>query len=286
MYPANLFNFFPPFPRDDKVFVAMSFDSRFTPRWRNVIEPAIRSIGLQPYRVDARTVSDSILTDITRGIASARLIFADISAIGGLDGDPDHIVRNGNVMYEVGLAHAGRLPEEVIIFRDDDARLPFDVAPVRIRVYDPEAKPDEARTLVTTALADALKEIDLSRSLAVQSAVASLDANTYSVLQTASTGGMRHPVATNMGQAILTIPTISAIARLAERGMIVSDFFAGVDFATVDLNSSPESFFNYRLTEFGLAVIKAVATQLLSLPGFDSVLPRLTPFIAAPPENT
>jgi hypothetical protein len=63
MYPATFFHLFPPFPRDDKIFVAMSFDRDFDGRWNDVIIPAIRSVevggkNLEPHRVDARKVSD------------------------------------------------------------------------------------------------------------------------------------------------------------------------------------------------------------------------------------
>jgi len=73
MYPANYFVLFPPFPRENKVFIAMSFDQRFEDRWTRVIGPAIRNIRvndvpLEPHRVDIRQVSDSILTEILAGI--------------------------------------------------------------------------------------------------------------------------------------------------------------------------------------------------------------------------
>jgi hypothetical protein len=46
MYPHDVFNLFPPFPRDERVFVAMSFDKRCDYRWENVIVPAINEVGL------------------------------------------------------------------------------------------------------------------------------------------------------------------------------------------------------------------------------------------------
>ena len=61
--------------------MAMSFHPRFQDRWEKVISPAIREIGLEPFRVDLRKISDSILTDITRSIANHRLIFGDISVM-------------------------------------------------------------------------------------------------------------------------------------------------------------------------------------------------------------
>ena len=42
MYPATFFGLFPPFPRDLRAFVAMSFEKRFDPRWEQVLQPAIR----------------------------------------------------------------------------------------------------------------------------------------------------------------------------------------------------------------------------------------------------
>jgi len=146
MYPASLFDLFPPFPREEKVFIAMSFDPRFDHRWRDVIAPAIRNVlvhgtPLEPVRVDMRRVSDSILTEILTGITNSRLIFADVTTIGAVDGRP---VRNGNVLYEVGIAHAVRLAEEVILFRSDNDPLLFDMANVRVNfisLRNPRKKP-------------------------------------------------------------------------------------------------------------------------------------------------
>ncbi len=127
MYPLNLFALFPPFPRNNQVFVAMSFGDRFEPRWRDVIAPAIREVKvdggrLVPYRVDANQVSDSVLTDILKNIAESRLVLADITTIGRLRRVP---VRNGNVMYELGLAHATGKPVVLLCeYRSGTADLP------------------------------------------------------------------------------------------------------------------------------------------------------------------
>ncbi|MHC4122898.1 MAG: hypothetical protein ACYSSI_04930, partial [Planctomycetota bacterium] len=63
MYPMNLFAMFPPFPRKDAVFVAMSFDKKFNYRWEKVIQPAVRRIKrngniLNPIRIDQSNISD------------------------------------------------------------------------------------------------------------------------------------------------------------------------------------------------------------------------------------
>jgi hypothetical protein len=154
MYPRNYFQLFPPFPREEKVFVAMSFDTRFDACWNQVIIPAIQAVHvndvpLQPHRVDThRIIRDSILTEILGGITNDRVIFADITSLGQLDSKPVH---SSNVMYEVGLAHAVRLPEEVILFRADTDFLLFDVANVRVNTYDPDHDSDSARAWVTEA---------------------------------------------------------------------------------------------------------------------------------------
>ena len=44
MFPNHYFGLFPPFPRNNRVFVAMSFDEQFKDRWQNVLVPAITSV--------------------------------------------------------------------------------------------------------------------------------------------------------------------------------------------------------------------------------------------------
>ena len=116
------------------MFVAMSYSPRYEARYREVIEPAIRSlqidkVSLEPYRVDISKSGDSILTDISDGIAHCRVVLADVSSVGrdAVTGDP---YRNANVMYEVGLALACRQPSDVLLVRDDHDRFLFDVSTV------------------------------------------------------------------------------------------------------------------------------------------------------------
>lgn len=177
MYPANFFGLFPPFPREETVFVAMSFDPRFDQRWSEVIAPAISDVqrngkSLKPIRVDTRRISDSILTEILSGITTSRLILADITKMGDIDGRP---IRNGNVMYEVGIAHAVRLPEEVLLLRSVSNSLLFDLANVRVNHYAPDEEPNEAKSLMSNSIVETMRELDLSRHLAVGKAAESLD---------------------------------------------------------------------------------------------------------------
>ena len=140
MFPSELFSLFPPFPRNQHVFVAMSFDPMFKHRWKVVIEPTIQGLGLKPIRVDASTISDSILTKILRGISDSRLIFADITAV--------RRRRNSNVMYEIGYSHgrgltpliytrdADRLTHLPVYFRTLNVRMASGTTPVNILIED------------------------------------------------------------------------------------------------------------------------------------------------------
>jgi len=122
MYPAELLNLFPPFPKTNMVFVAMSFDPKFKPRWTNVLHPAAAKIAVNKnelfaHRVDLANKNDSLITEIVKNISECRLFIADVSTIGYLpiDGKTNKPIRNSNVLYEVGLAHACRLPENWIL---------------------------------------------------------------------------------------------------------------------------------------------------------------------------
>jgi hypothetical protein len=90
-----------------QVFVAMSFHGDYEQRFEQVIKPAITSIRLcdkplAAYRADNSKTGDSILTDIMDGIAHSQLVLADVSTVD--HGQGGFAYRNGNVMYEVGLA--------------------------------------------------------------------------------------------------------------------------------------------------------------------------------------
>jgi hypothetical protein len=164
----------------DEVFVAMSFADRFRERWERVFVPAIEGepIGgrqLRAVRVDIRRSGDSILTEIADGIAHAQRVVADISVVDrwtGSDGRPRH-ERNGNVMYEVGLALGWRQPEDVVLVRDDDEPLLFDIASVPVLKIQ---TPDEGMTVqvVRRALADRFAERDLAKDLRVAATLEAL----------------------------------------------------------------------------------------------------------------
>jgi hypothetical protein len=260
MYPTNYFSLFPPFPREDKIFVAMSFDKKFDPRWNNVILPAIKNIQvnektLEPIRVDTRLVSDSILTEILAGISNSRLVFVDMTTIGVIDGKA---IRNGNVMYELGMAQSIRLPEEVILFRSDSDQLLFDTSSIRVNKYDPDYEELKSKQQVEDTIISALKEIDLCKHLAVKKATEVLDEHSYWLLFEAMNNPFSHP-----RNSLANSMRIHSINKLLELGAISTDY----------LNVTPKLFseiadkknvslMKYKITEFGIAITHACVDKL------------------------
>ena len=135
-----------------EVFVAMSFAPQYQQRFAKVIGPAIESIKvdgvpLKPRRVDISKSGDSILTEISDGIAHSRLVLADVSSI-GKDSVTGQHYRNGNVLYEVGLALSCRHSSEVLLIRDDHDTFPFDVSTVPHTTIDFTAEAAATAVLV------------------------------------------------------------------------------------------------------------------------------------------
>lgn len=256
MYPAHHFLLFPPFPRDPRVFVAMSFDARFTGRWENVIEPAIGSVvhnsrPLIPFRVDISKVGTSILDDILDGISRSQVILADITTLHVLDGKP---VRNANVFYEVGLAHAVRLPEEVLLLRSDKDSLDFDLAPIRVHSYEPDDQPSRAREIVAETLTGILAARDTRRLESVRQAALSLDFISWNCLIDAATKGIPHPPSESVSDALAYGPMALAIYKLLEIGAIASTRDMSAPKRNAENHITAEFATVYRATQFGEAL--------------------------------
>jgi hypothetical protein len=272
MYPAEILALFPPFPREDKIFVAMSFDPRFDARWKDVLKPSIegiewRSRWLQAHRVDLTRKSDSIITEIVREIAQCRLVLADLTTIGHLDGMSPRPIRNGNVLYEVGLAHASRLPQEVILLRSDHDVLDFDIAGVRVHRYDP-GDINNARTEVQRLIRDALESVDLHKSIAVQQGLQSLDFTMYALLQE-SIIEIPHPTVRTFGELLAGTERLNAIYRLLSAAMFRAVFKP----LTPELMAGAipvEGAVVYQSTEFGRTVFHAAREQQGFLEAFGA----------------
>jgi hypothetical protein len=272
MYPAEILNLFPPFAHTNQVFVAMSFESRFDPTWERVFRPAVAAVSvdgtaLSAFRVNLTRTSDSIITEIVQRIAQCRLVLADISTTGwlrsGLLRRARRPIRNSNVMYELGIAHASRLPEEVVLVRADDDSLDFDIAGVRVHPYPADF--DAAKETIQGLLRDALESIDQRRGIAVKKALQSLDPTMYMILQ--EFGEIAHPIMNTMGQALASAERLGAIHRLLAGGMLAAKF-----------GPLPDNFMErpvaelarYRKTRFGAEVFAAARDQM----GFPNALGR------------
>jgi hypothetical protein len=225
----------------DSVFVAMPFHDEFTPIWQNAIQPTIETgQGLSAERVDATVLSGSIVMRILDGIAHARIILADISVAqeGKWKGQ-----RNGNVMYEVGIAHASRQSSEVLLVRSDDEEINFDLAGIQVHSYD-RSNITATRIYFDQILKEALLQIDQTKSLQVQKVVDALDVHALEFIQSSGKdAGFYAPEPTNMAGALLYIPKAAALTRLQTFGVVHCD----------PKNASGKPVFYW--SEFGKAVI-------------------------------
>jgi hypothetical protein len=102
-------------------FVLMPFAADFDEVREDVIDVAIRDVGLVPLRADDIYGPGNIMDDIWKHILKAKVIIADLTG------------RNANVFYELGLAHA--MEKQVIMIAQDIADIPFDLRQLRQRIY-------------------------------------------------------------------------------------------------------------------------------------------------------
>lgn len=254
MYPFQYFSMFPPFPRTNRVFFAMSFDARFEARWKNVMQPAARAVrvGDQPleaYRVDQSKKGDSILVEILREVETAQVIVADVTALDYLNTRP---IRNANALYELGIAHASRLPEDVIVVRSDDYPLDFDIANVRVHRYDPDGDEDSAAAFLTDLIRGAIDARDESASIAVKRVAEMLDADAWMFLLRTSVGEVTLNKPKGMGQMLGYAGHVPAIRALLAHGLVTAVYKP----ITAELvNADNYAVHGYDITPFGRAVV-------------------------------
>jgi DNA-binding MarR family transcriptional regulator len=209
-----------------QVFVAMSFEPRFAKRFDEVIKPSIEAEAfdgqkLTAYRVDNSLTGDSIITDIADGIAHSALFLADVSVIdeGRYAEQP---IRNGNVMYEVGLALACRLPSEVLLIRDDRKKFLFDVSTIPHITIDFSDCETAIKTL-RAALLDRFTETRKLFDARVMIALKGVTPHELEILECLSKIGPKEAAdfSTNIsGRSQLSIPTEKAISALLLKGCI------------------------------------------------------------------
>jgi hypothetical protein len=133
-----------------------------------------------------------------------------------------------------------------------------------VNSYDPDDKPAEAQQMVADAISDALREIDLRRSLTVQRTVDSLDGEAYEVLEITRQGKMKHPQMETVGAFVAYSNQLQALNRLLDMWLVQPAFptfsaeQARAGILTKDVNGQ----FTYGLTAFGQVVIAEARTRL------------------------
>lgn len=266
MHPSTFYSALFSKEKRDEVFVIMSFAPEFEDAWVRIFEPTIREdLKLKPNRVDYNISGESIIHDILDGIAHARLVLADITCSAMRDARgtvwPQ---RNGNVMWELGIAHVMRLPDEVIMIRADNEPSIFDLTQFRALSYDPDDV-DGARRLLAHLGQDRLNSIDQSKSAYVQRCVQSMDYLSWMILQEADQiGGIGYEN---------NIPTNNSIGKLLEMGALVTSFLT----ATPELvqgatNMSTKDFLKYQISAIGKAILGCIDRQIsLSSVGLEFV---------------
>ncbi len=102
-------------------FVIMPFASAYEDVYNYGIKPGVEDASLTALRGDDIQEAGNILSQIWTTLLKARFVIADLTGT------------NGNVLYELGLAHA--IGHSVILLTQDINNVPFDLRPQRHIVY-------------------------------------------------------------------------------------------------------------------------------------------------------
>jgi hypothetical protein len=135
-----------PFARRDKLcFVLMPFAKEFQDVYDYMIKPSVETAGLECRRADDIMESGDILAQIYRSLMEARVVIADLTGA------------NGNVLYELGLAHM--IGHQAILLTQTMGDVPFDLRQQRHIIYSlSPAGVQRATRQLQGALSATLKE--------------------------------------------------------------------------------------------------------------------------------
>lgn len=114
--------------KQEKSFVIMPISDQgdypaghFTKVYEQIIQPAVRGAGYEPYRVDENNICDNIINKIFDAIQECPMAICDLSN------------RNPNVLYELGLRQAYDKP--VVLIQDEKTEKIFDVSGISTVFY-------------------------------------------------------------------------------------------------------------------------------------------------------
>ncbi len=147
-------------------FVIQPFDrGAFDKRYRDVLVPAIKEAGLEPYRVDEDPSATILIDDIEAGIRGSDICLADITN------------DNPNIWYEVGFAIANDKPVVLICASPRPTSPPFDVSHRQIIYYSLDAPSDfkKLEREITTRLKAQIKKTEAMQTVASLSPVKSTE---------------------------------------------------------------------------------------------------------------
>ena len=236
------------------VFVAMSFAKQYESRYREIYEPAITCLRVgeqqvKPIRVDERKSGDSIITEIVRGIAESMVVIADISAM-SVSGDND-VNRNGNVMYELGIAHAAKAPDKVLILKDDVKDVIFDLTSIPYEVLD-FTDIARAKNIVSNLIKDRIEEGDKIYDFKLKSYAKSMspgEFNQLKSLRACPQGGMLDLRQFVGERSVIPLPIQQGIAGLLKAGCVEARHTYDYDFP------------HYLLTERGAKLCRLLGLE-------------------------
>ena len=119
-------------------FVAMPFGIKdginFDLVYRDLIKPALQAAGLEAFRADEESKAGDIRKDMFQELLLADLVVVDVS------------IDNPNVWYELGVRHALR-ERDVVVIACREGRVPFDIASDRLLRYSRKDGAPDPETL-------------------------------------------------------------------------------------------------------------------------------------------
>ena len=141
-------------PAKPLLFAAMPFGQKTEPGgprivdfdelYRNCIQPAATTAGVEVIRADEETLGGIIHRPMFERLLLAEIVVADLT------------FANANVFYELGVRHAAK-PRSTILIYAKVGQLPFDVAPIRAIPYELDdagnlLQPEQLRDTLTQRL--------------------------------------------------------------------------------------------------------------------------------------
>ena len=201
------------------IFVAMPFKAEYGPVLE-LIKNAAFLLDLRVVQLDQEAYAGSITTKICNSIDEADVLVAVLSE------------ENGNVYYEVGVAHCQRKP--VAILTSNPEALKFDLRDHRALVYDPK-NPSSAKDELVRILVAALGT-SKNQATHLSSAFSGVSAKT----ETAAELGLRKAIATVVSHLDMVEPVelvkVHFHPNEREVAFEVKDFMGTRARAFVDVN--------------------------------------------------